>query len=212
MIFDVLKRLLYVVGQAVALLVWVGALALLPLADDGTPSGPSNSLVLAVFVAAALAAVVAHELGHLLACRAVGVKVRAFRLGHERFAIRFRLQTVQVSLGLPYKGRVEHEGSPSVGRRAVIGLAGSLADLALAGLALAVSAMAASGQAARPLGVAVALGFAATGLANLLPYRSRSGRLSDGARLLELRSDARTAKLRAVQKKAGSATADGPGR
>ena len=155
-----------------------------------------------MFVAATLVAVVAHELGHLLACRAVGVKVKAFRLGHERFAIRFRVQTVQVSLGLPYKGRVEHDGAASVGRRAVITLAGSLVDLALAGVALMVAAMAGSGQAARPLAVAVALGFAVTGLANLMPFRSRSGRLSDGARLFELRSDVRTAELRAVQKKA----------
>jgi hypothetical protein len=203
MILDVQKRLLYFVGQTTALLLWVGAIALLPRGYGGTPQGPSNSLVLAVFVAATLVAVIAHELGHLLACRAVGVTVKAFRLGHERFAIRFRLQTVQVSLGLPYKGRVEHDGSPSVGRRAVITLAGSMADLALACLVLMGSEIAASGQAARPLGVAVALGFAVTGLANLLPYRSRSGRLSDGARLFELPSVARAAQLRAVQKKAG---------
>jgi hypothetical protein len=204
MIHDVLKRLLYFVGHTTAQLMWVGAIVLLPLAYEGTPPGPDNPLeLLAVFVAATLVAVVAHELGHLLACRAVGVRVKAFRLGHERLAIRFRVQTVQVSLGLPYKGRVEHDGAASVGRRAVITLAGSLVDLALAGLALIVAASAGSGQAARPLAVAVALGFAVTGLTNLLPFRSRSGRLSDGARLFELRSDVRTAELRAVQKKAG---------
>jgi hypothetical protein len=80
----------------------------------------------------------------------------------------------------------------------VITLAGSLVDLVLAGLVLTGAAMAVSGQAARPVAVAVALGFAVTGLANLLPYRNRSGRLSDGARLFELRSGARTAELRAV--------------
>jgi hypothetical protein len=202
MMLDVLKRLLYFVGHTTARLMWAGPIAFLDLAYGGTPQGRANSLELpAVFVAAALVAVVAHELGHLLACLAVGVKAKAFRLGDERYAIRFRVQTVQVSLGLPYKGRVEYDGAASVGRRAVITLAGSLVDLALAGLVLG-AAMAASGQAARPLAVAVALGFAATGLAGLLPYRNRSGRLSDGARLFELRSDARTAELRAVQKKA----------
>jgi hypothetical protein len=203
MMLDVLKRLLYFVGRTTARLMWFAAIVLLPLAHGGGPQGPDNALELpAAFVAAALVAVVAHELGHLLACLAVGVKVKAFRLGDERYAIRFRVQTVQVSLGLPYKGRVEHDGTPSVGRQAVITLAGSLVDIALAGLVLTGSGMAASGQAARPLAVAAALGFAVTGLANLLPYRSRSGRLSDGARLFELRSAARAAELRAAQKKA----------
>ena len=203
MIRDVLKRFMYFVGRTTARLMWIGAIAFLDLAYGGTPQEPDSSLELpAVLVAAALVAVVAHELGHLLACRAVGAKVKAFRLGDERYAIRFRVQTVQVSLGWPYKGRVEHEGARSVGRRAVITLAGSLVDLALAGLALIGAASAGSGQAARPLAVAVALGFAVTGLAGLLPYRNRSGRLSDGARLFELRSDARTAELREVQKKA----------
>jgi hypothetical protein len=202
MMLDVLKRVLYFVGSTTARLMWVGAIAFLDLAYGGTPQGRDDSLELpAVLVAAALVAVVAHELGHLLACLAVGVKVKAFRLGDERYAIRFRVQAVLVSLGLPYKGRVEYDGAASVGRRAVITLAGSLVDLALAGLALG-WAMAASRQAARPLAVAIALGFAVTGLAGLLPYRARSGRLSDGARLFELRSDADTAELRAVEKKA----------
>jgi hypothetical protein len=131
MIFDVLKRLLYFVGRAAARLIMAGAIGFLLLRYDRTPLGPAELLV--VFGAATLVAVVAHELGHLLACRAVGVKVKAFRLGDERYAIRFRVQAVQVSLGWPYKGRVEHEGSPSVGRGAVITLAGSLVDLALAG-------------------------------------------------------------------------------
>ena len=203
MIFDVLKRLLYVIGGTTARLLWICAIAFVDLAYAGTPQGPGNALALpAAFVAATLVAVVAHELGHLLACRAVGVRVTAFRLGGERYAIRFRVQAVQGSLGWPYKGRVEHEGTPSVGRQAVITLAGPLVDLALAGLVLTGSAVAGSGQAAQPVAVAAALGFAVTGLASLLPYRSRSGRLSDGARLLELRSGARAAELRAVQKQA----------
>jgi Peptidase family M50 len=204
MILDVLKRFLYFGGQTTAQLLWLGAILFVSLAyDDGTPQGSAKSWeVPAAFAAATLVAVVAHELGHLLACRAVGVKVTAFRLGAERYAIRFRVQTVQLSLGLPYKGRVEYEGSSSAAGRAVITLAGSLVDLALAGAVLVGSAMAASGHSAGPVAVAVVLGFAVTGLANLLPYRSRSGRLSDGARLFELRSGGRTAQLREVQKKA----------
>jgi Zn-dependent protease len=199
MIFDVLKRLLYFVGRTTARLILAASVLFLAVAYGGTPQG--SPVLLVVFIAATLVAVVAHELGHLLACRAVGVKVKAFRIGDERYAIRFRVRTVQVSLGWPYKGRVEHEGTPSVGRQAVITLAGSLLDLALAGLVLTGSRVAGFDQAAWPVTVAVALGFAVTGLANLLPYRSRSsGRLSDGARLFELRSDARAAELRAVHK------------
>jgi peptidase M50-like protein len=154
-----------------------------------------------LFLAVAVGVVV-HELGHLLACLAVGAEVKAFRIGGERVAIRFRVRTVQVSLGWPYKGRVEHGGVPSVGRQAVITLAGSLMDLALAGLVLMVSAMAASGQGARPVAVAAALGLGVIGLANLMPFRMRSGRLSDGARLFELRSYVRTAESLAAQKTA----------
>jgi hypothetical protein len=203
MILDVLKRLLYFVGHMTAQLIWVVAIVFLSLAyeDNGTPQGAAK--LPAAFAVAVLVAVVAHELGHLLACRAVGVKVKAFRLGHERYAVRFRVQTVRVSLGLPYKGRVEHDGAASAGRAAVITLAGSLVDLALAAAILVGTSMVTSVQAAGPpLAIAVAVGFAVTGLANLMPYRSRSGRLSDGARLFELRSDVRTRQLREVQKKA----------
>jgi hypothetical protein len=202
MMLNVRKRLLYFAGYTTARLLWLAAVIFLDLSYAGPPQGPGMAIELpAALVVAALAAVVAHELGHLLACLALGVKVKAFRLGGERYAIRFRVRTVQVSLGLPYKGRVEQEGAASVGRRAVITLAGSLADLALGGVALAIAASVPSGQAARGLTVAVAVGFAGIGLANLLPFKSRSGRLSDGARLFELRSDSRTAELRAAQRK-----------
>jgi hypothetical protein len=74
MIFDVLKRLLCFVGRAAARLIVAGAIAFLLLGYDRTSPGPAE--LLAVFAAATLVAVVAHELGHLLACLAVGVKVR----------------------------------------------------------------------------------------------------------------------------------------
>jgi hypothetical protein len=121
----------------------------------------------------------------------LGAQVRAFRLGDERTTVRFRVRTVEVTLGWPYKGRVEYSGAPSVWRRAVITLAGGLADLAVAGLLLA-GAATISGT-ARPLVMAAVLGFGVTGVRAFLPYRSRSGRLSDGARLLELRADAEQA-------------------
>ena len=200
MILGVLKSGLYFVGRTLAGLIWAGAVGCLLFVYAGTP-GQFWELY-GVLVLAEAAGVVAHESGHLLACLAVGAEVRAFRLGSERVAIRFRARTVQVSLGWPYGGRVEYDGALSVRRRVVITLAGSLMDLALAGLVLMVSVMAASGQGARPLVVTVALGLGADGLVNLMPFRMRSGRLSDGARLFELRSDVRAAELRAAQKTA----------
>jgi hypothetical protein len=196
MILGVLKAGLYFVGRTLAGLMWAGAVGCLLLVYAGTPNQFWE--LYGVLILAEAAGVVAHELGHMLACSAVGAEVKAFRLGSEHVAIRFRVRTVQVSLGWPYKGRVEYGGTLSAGRRAVITLAGSLMDLALAGLVLMVSAVAASGQGARALVVTIALGLGVTGLTNLMPFRMRSGRLSDGARLFELRSDVRTAELLAA--------------
>jgi len=193
MMSRVLKNVLYLVGRMMTGLMWLATLAVLVAA--GTLARPWQLSV--VFLLSAAGGVVAHELGHLLACLAAGAQVKAFRLGPERAAIRFRVRSVQVSLGWPYQGRVEYTAAPSVARRAMITLAGSLTQLALACVALAFSA---SGT--RPLVVAVALGLGVHGLINLMPFRLRSGRLSDGARLFELRSDARAAAVLAAQKTA----------
>lgn len=205
MIPDVLKNGLYFVGRTLAGLMWFCALGWPSVAYDGMPGTPDQFWELyGVFFLAVAVGVVAHEFGHLLACLAVGAEVKAFRLGGERATIRFRVRTVQVSLGWPYKGQVRYDGVLSVRRRAVITLGGPLMDLALAGLVLMVSAMAASGPRVRPLMVTAALALGADGLASsLMPFRMRSGRLSDGARLFELRSDVRTARLRAAQQAAG---------
>ena len=193
MMSRVLKNVLYLVGRMMTGLMWLATLAVLVAA--GTLARPWQLSV--VFLLSAAGGVVAHELGHLLACLAAGAQVKAFRLGPERAAIRFRVRSVQVSLGWQYQGRVEYTAAPSVARRAMITLAGSLTQLALACVALAFSA---SGT--RPLVVAGALGLGVHGLINLMPFRLRSGRLSDGARLFELRSDARAAAVLAAQKTA----------
>jgi hypothetical protein len=200
----VLKKLLYFVGRTVNALMLGGACGVLAVAYGGPAAVQNQAWVLfGVLFLAVAAGVVVHELGHLLACLAVGAKVKEFRLGGEQRAIRFHVRTVKVSLGWPYQGRVQYDGALSRWRQAVVTLAGSFADLAFAGLALAVgSATAASGQSARPLVVAAVLGFGVLGLSNLMPFRTRSGRLSDGARLLELPFAARTAQLLAVRKKA----------
>lgn len=117
MMCRVSKNVLYLTGQVMTWLIWLAALAVLPVSVR-----PWQLLV--VLLLSTAAGVVAHELGHLLACLAAGAKVKAFRLGAERAAIRFRVRSVQVSLGWPYRGRVEYTGVPSVGRRAMITLAG----------------------------------------------------------------------------------------
>lgn len=150
MMSRVLKNVLYLTGRIMTGLIWLAAFAVL-LAAAGPPARPWQLAV--VLLLAVAAGVVAHELGHLLACLVAGAQVKAFRLGAERAAIRFRVRSVQVSLGWPYRGRVEYTGAPSVARRAMITLAGSLTQLVLAGVAWAVSA---SGT--RPLAVTAALG------------------------------------------------------
>jgi hypothetical protein len=194
MMSRVLKNVLYLTGRIMTGLIWLAAFAVL-LAAAGPPARPWQLPV--VLLLSVAAGVVAHELGHLLACLVAGAQVKAFRLGAERAAIRFRVRSVQVSLGWPYRGRVEYTGVPSVARRAMITLAGSLTQLVLAGVAWAFYA---SGM--RPLAVTAALGLGVTGLINLMPFRLRSGRLSDGARLFELRSDVRAATALEAQKTA----------
>jgi hypothetical protein len=194
MMSRVVQNVLYLVGRIMTWLIWLAALAVL-LASAGPPTGPWQLPV--VLVLSVAGGVVAHELGHLLACLAVGATVKAFRLGPERPAIRFRVRSVQVSLGWPNRGRVEYTVGSSVGRRVVITLAGSLTQLVLAGVVWAFSE---GGE--RPLVVAAALGLGVTGLINLMPFRLRSGRLSDGARLFELRSDVRAATALEAQKTA----------
>jgi hypothetical protein len=199
MICGVLKAGLYFAGQTLAVLVVLAGLGWPLLAYSEPPWTLGRFLAqYGMLSLALLAGVVVYELGHLLACRAVGAEVKAFRLGGRRAWIRFRAGTVQVSLGWPYRGRVEYGGAPSVWRRAAITLAGSLADLALAGLVLASSAAVASGHGTPPLVVTAADGLAMTGLVNLMPFRTRSGELTDGARLFELRSGVAASRLLAA--------------
>lgn len=200
MICGVLKQGLYFVGRTLAALVAFVGFGFPLLAYSGQSGVEHQLLTLyGVIALALLVGVVVHELGHLVACRAVGAEVREFRIGGTRGLVRFRAGTVRVSLGWPYRGRVEYDGAFSLWRRAVIVLAGSLADLALAALVLAGSAAVASGRGTSPLVVTAADGLAMAGLLNLMPFRARSGALTDGARLLELRSGIAAAKLRAVR-------------
>jgi hypothetical protein len=202
MICDVLKQALYFVGRMLAALVTVAGVIGVGIAaltsDDPSVLGHQFLAGFAVFLLAVWTGVVVHELGHLTACLALGAEVKAFRLGGTRAAVRFPAARVQVSIGLPYRGRVEYEGACSVWRRAVITLAGSLAGLALAGLVLAVAAAVVTVRGTPPVVWTAADGLALVGLTSLMPYQARSGELSDGARLLELRSDVAAQRLRVL--------------
>jgi hypothetical protein len=204
----VLKRGLYLIGRILMTLVmFVGFLV--PMLAYGGESGVQEQPLpqLGTLFLAMAAGVVVHELGHLLAGLAVGAKIIAFRIGGKKALIRFRAGPVKVSLGWPYGGRVSYADVLSIWRLAVVTLAGPLADLALAGLVLAGAAAVASGRALPPLSVLAADGLALIGLCNLMPYRTRSGDLTDGAQLFELRSviaaaqlaTARQASLRLLQ-------------
>lgn len=196
MICAMLNKAPYAVGSTIASLLWPAVLVGLTLAYGRTI--PQVWELCVVLLLSVRAGVVAHELGHLLACLVVGVKVTAFRLGNDRVAIRFLVGEVKVSVGWPDRGRVEHEGTASAARQATITLAGPLTNLVLGGVALA-----ASQQGTRPLLVAAALGTGVLGLINLMPVRLRSGRPSDGARLLTLRSISRAAEAVKTMKAAG---------
>jgi hypothetical protein len=144
------------------------------------------------------AGVLVHEAGHLLAGLAMGADIRAFRLGGPRGALRFRVRGVYFSLGFPYHGQVEVQGVLSAWRRAVVAIAGSAADLVAGALVVTLACLVLTGQPAQPPAIAVGLGMAAIGLANLMPYRTRKGGLTDGARLPGLRTDARLARQRVL--------------
>jgi peptidase M50-like protein len=210
MICGVLKAVLYFFGRLVAGLVFVVGLCWPSMVYDGAPGAQGQFLPECGVLCLALSAgVVVHELGHLLACRAVRARVTAFRLGGDRGWVRFRAGTVQVSLAWPYRGHVEYVGAYSTWRRAVITVAGSLADLALAFLVLAGSAAVASGRPVTPFVFTVADGLAVIGLTGLLPFRTRAGELSDGAQMFELPAGIAVSRLVAAGQAASRLRQDG---
>lgn len=100
-----MKKALYLVGATIVVLMWLAALVGLLLAYSTTPPLSVHPPVLVIMFALAVAVGVAvHEIGHLVACLAVGAQIKSFRLGQEDGAIRFRVRNVQVSLHWPSHG------------------------------------------------------------------------------------------------------------
>jgi hypothetical protein len=161
-----------------------GPLAGLSRADIAAVVGLAAVVIL---FAGAMASTVVHQLGHLLACLAVRGKVTEFSLGGKR-ALRFRVRGAAVSLGLPYRGWVGFEGVPSARRRALFLVAGPLLSVTVAALLLALT-LTARPSASRLVLATLTLPFALGAVLSLVPHRTRTGRLSNGAQLLELRND-----------------------
>jgi hypothetical protein len=136
----------------------------------------------AVVCGGGLAALILHELGHYVAARAARTREgRAHRQPAFPADLRTRRHQAALRAGI---GQVVLERQPTPGRYAIFVAAGPAANL------LALAALLATplpGSVKYPL----ALIFAATALGNLLPHRQRSGRLSDGAKLLRGRARSR---------------------
>lgn len=158
---------------------------------SGWSGGQEAVLLYVVFCVAWIGgnavSVLVHEGGHALACKASGVKILGFHVGRaQKAAFRFRVRDTQVTLGWPYGGRVEHGPVTSRQKNAVIRLAGPFATIIPAGVMVAVGFGLLQSGLARAIMISVAGVFGLRGIGNLMPFRTREGRLTDGAALLSM--------------------------
>jgi hypothetical protein len=168
--------MLSVLGRLFELAAWLAAALIGLIVIFGPPSGPWPGAV-ALLCSAAVALVI-HEAAHMLVGRFAGVRVTAIYLGSPPGLLTFRLGDVRLSLGLRLRGRVVWQDRSASGWRAAGIAAGPLANLVTAPALLVL-----------PVPHWVAVSFALTsggmGAASLFPFRMRSGRLTDGAALLQ---------------------------
>jgi hypothetical protein len=162
-------------GRAVRWLLFLG-----PAGLAGAIVAPLPAAVGLVF-AAVLTAFLIDGFGALIAALAVRARIREFRFGTTRPAIRFRVGDAQVSLGIPASYWVNY-GPLSTGRNAVALLGGVLANLAAAAIVLAAPLP-------RAIALSVAAVFAAHAVGQLIPLRWEDGRTSVGEQLLHPRSN-----------------------
>lgn len=125
--------------------------------------------------------IVVHEIGHLVAARLLNVPVAAIHIGGPPALVTIPLRNIELGMGIRPRGRVLLRRQPAVGRHAMVLAAGALANLVTAFVVLVLPI---------PIRVTwpVALISGGLGLTNLIPFRERGGRLSDGAKLLRLPS------------------------
>jgi hypothetical protein len=188
-------RLLYGAGKAlsyVLVLASAGLAGWVLVAWSGWTGGQAPPLLYAVvfyvaWIGVNAVSVLVHEGGHALACKACRVKILGFHVGKTgKAAFRFRVRDTRVTLGWPYSGRVEHEPVKSRQKNTVIRLAGPLATIIPAGVMVAVGFGLPQPGLARAILISVAGVFGLRGIANLMPFRTREGRLTDGAALLSM--------------------------
>jgi hypothetical protein len=195
----VLVKIVYAAGRALAGLASFAIVLIFVVSTQAQTQGTpwlAPLWVIALALIGLPATVAVHEAGHLLACLALRVRVHDIQLGNGKPPrLRFTVGGVEVSLGAPYTGRVLHATAPSAGRGALISAAGPLANLIAAaalfsagqrGNLAAAAAQFAVGHVGNVGVIGLALLMTRTGVQNLLPYRTRAGRFSDGARLLAL--------------------------
>jgi Peptidase family M50 len=132
----------------------------------------------ALLIGGLVLALLVHELGHFLAARLLGIRVTAVHLGSPRTLVTIKLGTVALCLGLMPRGKVALGGRIPAARRALVTAAGPAANLVAALIVLLVLPI------PRWSGEVLAVLFATTAATNLLPFRTRSGSVSDGLNLL----------------------------
>jgi Zn-dependent protease len=181
-----LLRVMYATGQAIAAFLVAGVYYFaIALFVTTATSGRSVLESVAAATICLIVAIIIHEFGHFAGARMLKVGVRAIYLGGPPATVRLRIGKTPVYLGIRLKGMVWHDPAGTPARAALITAAGPAANLLAAFLALAVSEVLAK-PAERTLTLGFAVIFAGFGVANLLPFRSRAGRLSDGGRILQL--------------------------
>jgi hypothetical protein len=140
-----------------------------------------------LLVAAFAVGTVVHELGHAVAVRLVGERVRSIELGGKLARVTFSLGAVPISIGLGLGGSItyaSHGVSPA--RRAVVLAAGPVASILVAPCCLAL-----------PLphweASYLALCVLATAVQDLAPSHSAAGSSTDGYKLSRIPAELRAA-------------------
>jgi peptidase M50-like protein len=130
-------------------LITILGLVLIPALLTVPSAGPWGVIAALAFLACFPTALVVHELGHALAARAVGYRVRQVDLGIGREMTRFEVGTVPVVIrSLPVAGKVLFGGGPRRGARGrlIIAIAaGPVASAVVAAVGWAVPVPAMSG-------------------------------------------------------------------
>ena len=122
-------------------------------------------------------AILLHELGHLLAGRLFGGRVKDLHIGSPPTGLHIPMGQAMLHLGVGFRGRVVWREPPRAQAKVLVYAAGPVANLAMVPILIVLPV-----PRAIAVGSALISGF--IGLLNLLPFRhARSGLPSDGAHI-----------------------------